>query len=315
MQAFVRGALTVFTVVIALRLLHLGESGVGVLTAAVGVGGVIGAVGAGLLTDSHRLAAWFGGGVGLWSAPLIVAGLWMTRASALAMLALIGVANAIVDATAYSLVPRTVDDAVLARVFGALFALIYAAMALGAAVVPLLITLLGSEGALIVVGLVLPILVVLAWRRLSSIDRGIERRDEVIALLRRVSFLRLLPMAGMEYLSGGLESVHIPAGSVLFSQGDPGDCYYVVASGDVDVVRDGVQVARLGAGDGFGEMALLHDRPRAATIRAGSELDLRVLARERFVTTISRCNASMQAATSLTAGYRRPSPTSADRSE
>jgi hypothetical protein len=188
-------------------------------------------------------------------------------------------------------------------------------MAVGAAVVPLLIRLLGSEGALIVVGLLLPILVALAWRRLSSIDRGIERRDELIALLRRVSFLRLLPMAGIEYLSGGLESVHIPAGSALFSQGDPGDCYYVVASGDVDVVRDGVQVARLGAGDGFGEMALLHDRPRAATILARSELDLRVLDRKRFVTTISRCNASMQAATSLTAGYQRPSPTSADRSE
>jgi hypothetical protein len=286
----------------------MGESGVGVLTAALGVGGVIGALAAGLLTHSRRLAAWYGGGIALWSAPLVVAGLWVTRGSTLAVLAVIGVANAIVDATAYSVLPRTVDDGVLARVFGALQALIYAAMALGAAVVPLLIELLGTAGALIAVGLLLPSLVALAWRQLGSIDRGIGHRDDQIGLLRGVSFLRPLPIAAIESLSSGLRNAHVAAGEVVFRQCDPGDCYYVIASGTADVLRDGARVAQLGAGDGFGEMALLHDRPRAATIRAGTELDLRVLDRERFITTVMRCRASMQTAASLTVQYRLPAP-------
>jgi hypothetical protein len=308
MQAFVRGALGVLTVVMALQLLHLGESGVGVLTAALGVGGVIGALAAGLLTDSRRLAGWYGGGIALWSAPLVVAGLWTNRATALTMLAVIGVANAVVDATAYTVLPRTVDDGVLGRVFGALQALIYATMALGAGAVPPLIRILGTERSMIAVGVFLPALVVLSWRQLRTIDRRIGARDREIKLLRGVSFLRPLPIAAMEYLSGGLQRAHVLAGQVVFRQGEPGDRYYVVAGGVAEVVRDGTRVAELFPGNGFGEMALLHDSPRAATIRAGSELDLWVLDRERFLTAVTRCSASVEAAASLTAQYLHASP-------
>jgi MFS family permease len=68
-QTFTRGALTVFTVVVALDLLRIGEPGVGTLTAAVGAGAVIGSLSASLLVGSRRLARWFGIGIALWGYP------------------------------------------------------------------------------------------------------------------------------------------------------------------------------------------------------------------------------------------------------
>ena len=84
-------------------------------------------------------------------------------------------------------------------------------------------------------------------------------------------------------LARGLEPVDVPAGHVVFHQGDVGDHYFVIESGEAAVIGDGQVVATLGPGLGFGEIALLRRIRRTATVRATSELRLKALRSDRFL--------------------------------
>src|SRR5918995_1324883 len=130
-QAVTRGALNVFTVVVAIELLETGEPGVGVLTAAVGIGAVVGSLGASVLVGSRRLAAYAGVGIALWGMPLALIGVFPAELLALVMLAIVGAGNALVDLGYFTLFPRLMPDEVLARVFGALESLVALAVGLG----------------------------------------------------------------------------------------------------------------------------------------------------------------------------------------
>ncbi len=189
-QTVTRGALTVFTVVVALDLLRTGEPGVGTLTAAIGAGAVIGSVGASLLVGSRRLAQWFGIGVGLWGLPIALIPLYPSLATALILLACVGIGNALVDVGLFTLMARLAPDAVLARVFGLLESLVALGVGLGALVASLLVDLTNVRVALVAVGALCPILVAVAWRRLRHLDRYIGVLDEEIGLLHGVPMLQ-----------------------------------------------------------------------------------------------------------------------------
>jgi MFS family permease len=286
-QTFTRGTLTVFTVVIALDLLHVGEPGVGALTAAVGAGAVIGSLAASLLVGSRRLAQWFGVGVALWGVPLALIPFFPQQVAALSLLACIGVGNALVDLGLFTLMARLAPDEVLGRVFGVLESLIALSVGLGALLASLLIDLFSARTAPVVVGVLCPILVVAAWRRLRGLDRSIGDLDKKIGLLQRVPMLQPFPLPAIEQLARALEPICVPAGHVLFRQGDPADRCYVIEQGAADAVRDGRLVTRLGAGDGFGEIALLHRIPRAAMVRAATDLQLHSLTCEQFLPVVT----------------------------
>ena len=96
-QTFTRGALTVLTVVVAIDLLGTGEPGVGILTAAIGAGAVLGSLAASLLVGTRRLGAWFAVGVALWGVPVTLIGVFPQQAAALGLLACVGVGNALID--------------------------------------------------------------------------------------------------------------------------------------------------------------------------------------------------------------------------
>ena len=108
-------------------------------------------------------------------------------------------------------------------------------------------------------------------------------RDRDIALLQAVTMLNVLPLPAIERLARGLEPVVVPAGETVFSQGDVGDRYFVIESGEAEVIGDGRVVATLGPGEGFGEIALLRRIRRTATVRAGSELRLQALRSDHFL--------------------------------
>jgi MFS family permease len=169
-QVFTRGCLTVFLVVVALDLLEMGESGVGVLTAAVGAGAVLGSLGVSAFASGRRLAAIEGVGVALWGLPLILSGALPHEPAVLALMCVVGIGNALVDVGLFTLVPRLVPEEMLARAFGAFESLVALFVALGALVTPLVIELLGLRGALAALGLVAPAAVVVAWRRLREVD-------------------------------------------------------------------------------------------------------------------------------------------------
>jgi hypothetical protein len=286
-QTFTRGALTVFTVVVALDLLHSGEPGVGTLTGAVGAGAVIGSLLASLLVGSRRLAQWFGIGVALWGLPIALIPLFPRQATALTLLACVGIGNALVDVGLFTLMARLAPDEVLARVFGLFESLISLAVGLGALVGSLLIELTSVSAALIIVGALCPSLVLLAWRRLRHLDRYIGELDKEISLLHGVHMLQPLPLPAIEHLARGLEPVHVPAGQPVFRQGDPADRFYVIETGTADVIGDGHMITTLGPGEGFGEIALLRRVRRTATVRAATDLGLQALTCDRFLPVVT----------------------------
>ena len=286
-QTFTRGALTVFTVVVALDLLHTGEPGVGTLTGAIGAGAVIGSLIASLLVGSRRLAQWFGIGVALWGLPIALIPLFPWQATALTLLACVGIGNALVDVGLFTLMARLAPDEVLARVFGLFESLITLAVGVGAIVASLLIEWTSLTAALVIVGALCPSLVVVAWRRLRHLDRYIGDVDKEIGLLHGVPMFLPLPLPAIEQLARGLEPVHVPAGQPVFRQGDPADRFYVIEGGTADVIGDGRLVTTLGPGEGFGEIALLRRVPRTATVRAATDLELEALTCDRFLPVVT----------------------------
>jgi hypothetical protein len=303
LQTFTRGALTVFSVVVSIELLGIGEAGVGLLTAAVGAGAVAGSLAAALLVGGGRLARWFGIGVALWGAPLAGIGAIPEEWAAILLLALVGIGNSLVDVGAFTLPARLADDAVLARTFAGFEAIITLGVGAGAIATPLVIDAFGTRAALAAVGMLAPLAVLAAWSALRALDTRVRVQDADIALLQRVPMLRPLPEATIEQLAAGLTRSTLPAGELVFAQGDHGDDFYVIEAGEVDVVGDGRRLSTLGPGDGFGEIALLRGCTRTTSVRAATSLALRAVSRERFVAAVAGYSPSATTADAVITGH------------
>ncbi|WP_430647780.1 MFS transporter [Agromyces sp. GXS1127] len=301
-QSLTRGALTVLSVVVAIELIGTGEPGVGALMTAVGVGAVLGSLAASLLIGTGRLGAWFAVGVGLWGLPIALVGVFPQQALALVLLSFVGVGNALIDITGFTLIGRIAPDEVLGRVFGVLESTVAIFVGIGGVVASALIGWLGIQPALIAIGLLCPVLAASSWWRLRRLDGVVAALDREIALLRRVDMLCMLPLPSVEQLARGLEPVSVASGTTVFAQGDPGDRYYVIESGEVDVVHDGRRVAELGPGEGFGEIALLRPTGRMATVVARSDLRLHALASDRFLPVVMGYTPSAAEATATVDG-------------
>jgi MFS family permease len=281
-QCFVAGALGVLIVATAIDLIGIGNAGVGILQSACGVGAVAGAGFAVTLIARSRLGGNLTAGLVLWGAPLIVIGVWPREWVAAVALAVLGIGNTLVDISAMTLVQRTTAPEVAGRVFGVLESSVVASLAVGALTAPALIGLVGTRGALLVVGAILPLLAVATRGRLAAIDDGAHIPLEQIAALRSVPFLTVLPLQTIEYLASRLQRVELPAGTTLFSRGDPGDSFYVLEGGTLEIdLPDGVKVEQAPAF--VGEIALLRDVPRTATVRARDDVVLWALSGDDFL--------------------------------
>lgn len=280
-QTLVAGALNVLVVVAALELLDVGESGVGYLNGALGVGGLVGGFVALVLASRGRLAADFGLGVALFGLPLALLGIVSSVPVALLALGLVGLGNSLVDINALTIMQRTVPDDVLGRVLGLLEGVLLGSIGVGALLAPLLIELAGIRWALVATGALLPALAVLAARRLRSIDSRTAAPAE-LQLLQGVPTLAPLPVATLELLAGALTEVRLPAGAVVIREGESGDRFYVVDEGEVEI-----EGKRFGHGEGFGEIALLRDVPRTATVTAATDVKLWALERDEFIAAVT----------------------------
>ena len=286
-QALVAGALGVFTAVLAIDVLGLGNAGVGYLDAAFGVGAIVGGVAAAGLAGTRRIAGAFAAGVLIWGVGVALLGAVTSSALALLLLCGVGAGNTVVDVAAVTLLQRSAPDAVLGRVFGALESVLLAALGLGAVAAPLAIHAVGTRAALILTGLLLPAVVLLTARFMLPLDRVEPAILQRIALLRSHRVFAPLPDSVLEQLARRLEPIQVDAGVDVIRQGEPGDRVYLIASGALRVVVDGHPAPPLGAGDLFGEIALLRDVPRTATVSAASECDLLTLGRDEFLAAVT----------------------------
>jgi MFS family permease len=295
-QTFVDGMLNVLVVVIALELLDTGQAGVGFLNSAIGIGGLIGALAAAALVGQGRLAANFGVGIFIWGIPIALVGVWPNQAFALVLLVLVGVGNTLVDVSGMTLMQRAAPEDVLARVFGVLESLLLLTVGLGALVAPLLLDWLGTRGALVVAGALLPLLVIPAWPRLTRIDRAAHVPEEQLRLLSANQIFAPLPPPTLEQLAESLDEVRVEPGRVVVRQGESGDRFYLVRDGTMRVAVNGRDVQTLGPGDSFGEIALLRDVPRTASVIADTDAVLYALDRDTFISSVTGFAQSLSAA-------------------
>ena len=295
-QTLVAGIMRVLVVVTALRILDLGPAGVGFLNSADGVGALAGIlVLLGMITTA-RLSGVFGLGILMWGVPLIVLGIWPSVLLALLCFGIIGVGNVLVDVAGLTLLQRTAPDKVRARVFGVFESVFLATIGIGAVVAPLLMSAFGPRGALVAAGGGLSVVVLLFWRRLATVDAPALVPERELALLRDIPIFAPLPPVTLEQLASNLSHVRVAADDVVFREGDHGDRFYVVEKGEVTVEPEGRPPLTLGRGGYFGEIALLRDVPRTATVTALSDVELWALERDIFIAAVTGHAPSAEAA-------------------
>jgi CRP-like cAMP-binding protein len=167
-------------------------------------------------------------------------------------------------------------------------------------IAPGLVSWLGPRGALIAAGVFLPALLVPLWPSLLRIDAAGKIAAEPLALLRGVEIFAQLPEPVLERLAASATTVDVGPGEAVVTRGEPGHQFYVIAAGRVAVeLEDGT--GELGAGDFFGEIALLRDVPRTATVRAVDAVRLYAIEREEFLAAVTGHGPSLAAAETVTA--------------
>jgi MFS family permease len=281
------GMADVLAVVLAFEILTLGPSGPGALISAIGFGGMAGAAASILLAGRRRLGPALAGALLVAGLPFALAGLASHLLWALLLLAAAGAGKSFLEVAARTLLQRSVNEDVLARVFGLQEGLMLLAMAVGALLVPLLVSQAGPRGAFVVAGLMLPLLAAATWRRLESIDAEAPAPPKSLLLLLRVPMFGHLPVPVVERVAGQCVAVEFKAGEAVIRQGDPGEHFYVVESGQLDVAVDGQPRPSLGAGDSFGEIALMRDLPRTASVTAATDVRLWMLDRATFLAAVT----------------------------
>jgi MFS family permease len=201
------------------------------------------------------------------------------------LVALIGAANSVEDVAGFTLLQRIVPDEVLTRVLGVAWGLVMGAVGLGSIVATWIVAGLGPRAAFVIVGAILPVLTLIVWRLLVRIDREVLAPAVELALVEGVPMFAPLSIAAKEHMAGKLIKVPVSAGEVVIRTGDPGDRFYIVADGELEITN-GVR-AKAGRGDFFGEVALIRDVPRTATVTATAPSLLYALERDDFLAAVT----------------------------
>jgi MFS family permease len=299
-QCFVRGCLNVLIVVLVFDVLHGNAAEVGYLTAAIGVGGLVGALGA-MTLGARRLAVSFGLALVFWGLPITFIAPRPYFAAAVFLLAVLGAANSVEDVALFTLLQRSVPDDILTRVLGVFWGSAMGAVAIGSIAAPVVVRAVGPRPAFVVVGSILPLLTLATYRRLVEIDGTVAPAPE-LELIDRVPMFAPLSIAMKERVAATLVPVRVAAGERVIRAGDAGDRFYIVSAGELEIDAGGVHTAARG-GDYFGEIALLRDVPRTATVTATVDSQLYALQREAFLATVTGHSAA-HAAGQQVAGAR-----------
>ena len=297
------GALDLLYVVLAGSLLHLPAGGAGYLSAAFGTGWILAGLVTAFLVGRHPLFRTLTGSllasVGALALIAAVPRVW----PAVVLLVASGLAGAVFDTTGKTLLQRAAPADAVAGAFAVLESLLCLGLALGTVVTWVGVRAAGPQGALVAPGIVAVVLLAVLWRRLRQVDEAATVPQVEIRLLRALPIFAPLPAPALEAVARELEPVRAPAGTVVVAQGDPGDRYYAVADGELEVTQDGAVLSRVTRGAGFGEIALIRAIPRTATVTATTDVLLYSLDGDLFLETVTGNPSAVRAAGTVVDGH------------
>jgi MFS family permease len=296
---FFEGAVDVLAVIVALDLLGLNEGAVGYLNAAWGIGALLGGGALAVLLHRGRLAAGLALGCLLAGVSLALPGLWVVVAAGYIAWVGMGAGYTLVEVVARTLLQRLGSDETLARALAFLETSRFAAMALGSIAIPAAIALLGVRGTVIAFGLMLPVFALARWSALRALEIGAPVQEEHFRLLRDHPIFAPLPIDTIERLSHDLVPVTPAAGEAIVSEGESGKRFYLIEAGKVQIAVDGDVLMTQVQGECFGEIALLNDVPRTATVTAAEGCRLLALERRDFISAVTGHRRSDEAAASV----------------
>jgi MFS family permease len=293
-QGFIWGALMVYLVVLAVTTLHTGPAGVGFLNTVIGAMTVVGgAVVLGRMKRA-RLGSDMTLGVLGWSLPLIVMAAVPSPVTTVLALAVIGLMDPLVNLGLETIPQRIAPDRAISRVYAAVDSSLIGAMSLGALVAPWLLGTLGLRWALATMGLVVTAYAVSTWPHMRRLDSRLAP-PATLPLVRSLALFAPLAPATQEALARRLVEVDVAPGAVVVTEGEVSDRFYVIESGEVRVTQAGALLRTEAAGDFFGEIGLLRDVPRTATVTATAPTRLYALDRADFLDAVTGQDESLAA--------------------
>jgi predicted MFS family arabinose efflux permease len=284
LASFVYGSDTALLVSVADVKLGMGADGYGLLLAGEGVGGVLAALVVNRIAASPRLGTIILAGMAVYCLPTALLTVVHEPGIAIPLQLLRGAGTLVVDVMAVTALQRSIPGDLLARVFGVFFAYVLVAISVGTVIVPPLVSAVGLDATLLVMGFGPPLLGLLALPALRRMDR--ENAGRVAALAPRIAVLERLGIfaaagrSALERLARSASEVTAEAGAPIVREGEPADALYVLVSGSVDVTARGEAggeehpLRTMPAGSYFGEIGLLEGIPRTATVTAAERCEL-----------------------------------------
>jgi MFS family permease len=297
------GALDLLCVILALDYLHMGPGGPGFLNAALGGGALLAGFVTAFLVGRRHLVNTLVVTLSVAVLALALIGAIPSVAPVILLIGTVGLAGAVFDVTSRTLLQRSAPSDALAGSFSILEALMDTGLAVGAVLVRVAIGIGGLKAALFAPAVIALLLIAGLWRRIKKVDASATVPQVEIQLLRSISIFAALPAPSLEGIARDLDALTVPQGTVVIKEGDPGDCYYAIAEGTLAVSRDGRFIQMVSRCDGFGEIALIRDVPRQATVTAATDASLYTLDRELFVQAVTGHAAAISAVGRVISGH------------
>ncbi len=304
-QGILRGLFGVLSVVVAVDLLHQQGAASATLQSAIGVGGVI-AGGVFVRWMPRRLAGSFSLGITLRALPFLAVATRPSFAVVVGLMIVNGMGNTAMLTSGQTLLQRLVPNDLVGRTLGALGMLTTFGIALGSATAPILLDRAGVVPVLVALGIGYPTVALLAWPAVRRAERRATAHDDDLDLLGAVPFLAALPIVTLDAVAQQVTRRLHPAGEVVTRQGEHGDTFHVLTSGVAEVDVDGLTVRTLAPGSWFGELALLRDSIRTATITMREPGESAVVGRTAFLEALSFGSATAGAVAAVSADYVMP---------
>ena len=297
------GALDFLAVVVALQVLHTGPGGPGFLNATVGAGQLVAAGLTAFLVGRHPLSPTLVGSLLLSVGALALVAVHPTEGLALLLFAAVGAGTAVFNATGKTLLQRATPPDAIAGTFAVLESLMDLGLAAGAVVTWVGVQLVGPRAALVVPAVAAVVLLAALGHRIHQVDASATVPQVEIRLLRSIGIFAPLPAPTIELVARELEPLTVSTGTCVITEGDPGDRYFAVADGELDVTRTGTRLARIGRGSGFGEVALVRDVPRTASVTTVTDCLLYGLDGDVFLETVTGNTSAGRLAGEVADGY------------